>query len=318
MRRFGRNLVLLGTGIVALATAIGFAGPWSTTADAFSHGRLHLAVAGVALALVAYGLGSRGALVALASVAANLAAVASYPSAQLITAGTGTPLKVMTVNVLYRASNPELLIARVAEERPDVLVLQEITRANRGLLERLRRDYPWQVDCAPYFSCDVAVLSRRPWQEAGSGSVGDGHARLAWARFGAELGNVTVASLHVRWPLVSNQRKQLDSAWRRLARMGGPVILAGDMNAQPWSAALRGFAAESGLESAGGYQPTWPARTMTAGKPCLLCVPQLQLDHVLVSRSVGVVSVRAGDDAGSDHLPLVAELELPRALTLND
>ena len=52
-----------------------------------------------------------------------------------------------------------------------------------------------------------------------------------------------------------------------------------------------------------GVQPTFPASSW------LVRIP---IDHVLVSCSVGVTERRVERDVGSDHLPVVVDLKLPR------
>ncbi|MDA0275619.1 MAG: hypothetical protein O3A06_12010 [Proteobacteria bacterium] len=54
---------------------------------------------------------------------------------------------------------------------------------------------------------------------------------------------------------------------------------------------------------ASGLAPTWPASA--AG---LMGVP---IDHLLVTCQWRVVAGRAGPNLGSDHLPVLATLELP-------
>ncbi len=88
-----------------------------------------------------------------------------------------------------------------------------------------------------------------------------------------------------------------------------PVVLLGDFNALPGSRTHRRLAAR--LPDAHGTRawtrPTFPAR-----------LPLLRIDHVFVSRGVPVRQVRplGGRLArvASDHLPLVADLDLAPAL----
>jgi len=94
---------------------------------------------------------------------------------------------------------------------------------------------------------------------------------------------------------------------------GVPTIVAdvprpdgGDFNATPWSPVCRDFAARSGLVDTAlgrGLQTTWNAR---------LWLPRIPIDHVYAPPRTMVVRRAVGPDVGSDHLPVEAEIILPR------
>jgi endonuclease/exonuclease/phosphatase (EEP) superfamily protein YafD len=305
------TLAVFGLGAM---TAAGLLGPWSIVADAFSHFRVHLAIVALLLAACALRVNWQLSAIATAIALVNFGLAFSYDRSPSVASIGGKALKVMTVNVLYRVDNDEQILAQIAAEAPDIVFFQELTRARQGLLTRLQALYPWQVSCAGTWRCDVAIVSRHRWEEAQARPVGATMTKLAWARFGPEWSNTLVASVHLKWPLVSDQTAQLQSVTTSLANHAGPVIVAGDLNAAPWSAAVRSFTRQTHLSSAGGFVPTWPRRTFVEGKSCIACTPQLQIDHVFVSSQFRVLAVRSGTDVGSDHLPLIAELELPRTL----
>ncbi|MBK3396192.1 endonuclease/exonuclease/phosphatase family protein [Methylobacterium sp. IF7SW-B2] len=90
-----------------------------------------------------------------------------------------------------------------------------------------------------------------------------------------------------------------------------PVVLLGDFNALPGSAVHRRLSerlpdAEGSVRRAWA-RPTFPAR-----------LPLLRIDHVFVSRGVAVREVRRVQGrlarTASDHLPLVADLDLAPAV----
>ena len=318
--------VTIGIFGLGLATVVGLLGWWSTFADAFSHFRMHLAVASLAVAGIAAAAGLqvtwRHVVAALAIALVNLGFALKFDRAPLVAAAGGSTLKVMTVNVLYRASNDDQIVAEIAAEQADVVLFQELTKARQSLLGRLAVTHPWQISCADSsttrpWRCDVAIVSRHPWEAAAAAAVGTTATKLAWARFGADRGHLLVASVHLQWPLISDQAAQLRAVRDRLATHAGPMVVAGDLNAAPWSAAVRGFTRQSRLRSAGGFTPTWPRRTFVHGHACAVCIPQMQIDHVFVSPQVRVLDVRTGRDVGSDHLPLIAQLEVPRAVATN-
>ena len=83
----------------------------------------------------------------------------------------------------------------------------------------------------------------------------------------------------------------------------------GDMNATPWSRPFGTLVAASGLcDSRAGFgvQASWPAWS---------AIVRVPIDHVLVPCDVGVTARRIERDVGSDHLPVVVDLVVPRTLT---
>lgn len=104
------------------------------------------------------------------------------------------------------------------------------------------------------------------------------------------------------------QRQQLDGLARRVRSLRGPVVLAGDLNATPWSRPFASLLESSGLRDsrAGfGMHATFPSSGVTD----LLRIP---IDHVLISPGIGVRTRRVERDVGSDHLPVLIELVMPR------
>jgi endonuclease/exonuclease/phosphatase (EEP) superfamily protein YafD len=292
-------------------------------ANILANFRLHAAAGCVVLAIVLVVAHLRiAAVVATLAAAVNVAPALAYATARSTPAlssaadGPRKALRVMTVNTLYRADNIDTIAASIRTEQPDVVLLQELIRDKMSLLHRLRTEYPWQVHCGPTWQCDVAVISRVPWLEAQAGLFGAGRTKMAWARFGDQLGGAAVASVHVRWPTVTDQALELRSAYEAIAAPGRPVVIAGDLNAVPWTHPVRALGRDGALRPAGGYLPTWPNRTPGSGRKCLACIPQLQIDQVLVGPQVEVLATRRSADIGSDHLPLVTDLMLPAIQTV--
>jgi len=108
----------------------------------------------------------------------------------------------------------------------------------------------------------------------------------------------------------TERRAALRDAQLRFARewaAGSDVrtIVAGDLNATPWSYAFRRIERVGGLvNSQRGYglELTFPA----AGNPLV----QVSIDHVLYSQGLRVIDRRLGVPAGSDHLPVIVDLAL--------
>jgi endonuclease/exonuclease/phosphatase (EEP) superfamily protein YafD len=98
----------------------------------------------------------------------------------------------------------------------------------------------------------------------------------------------------------------LVSAADCLRNLTGPKIFIGDLNITPWSHYYRAFAKQTSLTDVRkgvGLLPSWPA--------CLLFKwLMITLDPFLVSDDIAVASVTTAEAVGSDHLPLIVELEI--------
>ena len=87
------------------------------------------------------------------------------------------------------------------------------------------------------------------------------------------------------------------------------MILAGDWNTPVWSPEFTDFFAASHLFAT--ERSAWPAATRVffgLGK-----ILGTTVDHIAVSGGIAVARIFTGEDFGSDHLPVVADLKLPQA-----
>jgi endonuclease/exonuclease/phosphatase family metal-dependent hydrolase len=83
------------------------------------------------------------------------------------------------------------------------------------------------------------------------------------------------------------------------------AVLMGDLNCEPNSAELRALFARTSLQAPVMNTPTFPSWQ-----------PRRAIDHILVSRGIVVERAWALPTAFSDHLPLAAELRLPKGVAL--
>jgi endonuclease/exonuclease/phosphatase (EEP) superfamily protein YafD len=146
------------------------------------------------------------------------------------------------------------------------------------------------------------VLSRHPLQqiEVIEDAQGIAHieAQLQW--YGQPIG---IIALHPMPPLspqyLSVRNVKLAALAKRATASAIPTVLAGDLNATPWSSAFSGLA-QLGLRRASGFTATWPAVLQGVLGP-----PN---DQVLVTQHWAVVARQVGPLLGSDHLPVLVRL----------
>jgi endonuclease/exonuclease/phosphatase (EEP) superfamily protein YafD len=218
---------------------------------------------------------------------------------QIAADGTGQTYSVLALNAWHQHGELPRLEGYLATAPADVVVLSEFGPDKRLLLGKLKRIYPFQVDCADAWPCSLALLSRQPFEAAGAVRIAGDMPAFVWARFGAQL---TIIGTHLHRPSRDPwlHERQMSALAQFIRRIDGPLLLTGDLNTSPWSSSFRVLRRVTGLAPASTLMPTWPAWP--------LAVPQVALDHVLVSPELAVTATGTGPAVGSDHLPVWAQI----------
>ena len=299
----------LGFGILA-----GFFGDRVYLFDTAAQFRTHAAVLLFVVAFVL--VWSRLWAAALASIVASLLGLATvYPymlplPATSIAAAHAPRYTLLQMNLRYNAPDKAAALRLIGTLSPDVVTLQEMTDAWKLSFETIAARYPYQFFCArPAGEDDTAILSRRPFAEDDNG-ICDPVAGFAAKRIDFNGLQVIIGSQHLRWPWPGRQWRQIESLAPTLARLGDPLIIAGDFNAAPWSAAVRTMAANSGTRITAGIGPTWFLKILP---PIFARLVGLPLDNVLTSAGIEVIDIHRAEATTSDHLPVLLTFTLPFA-----
>ena len=208
-------------------------------------------------------------------------------------------LKIAQFNLGGERSNLDSVVASLKALNADVVSLVEVGAQRQDLLDQLKAQYPYQVNCFDKSGCEMAIASKLPLSE--SNVVWAVHTvPVISASLGADYAGLVVIGVHTaRFPQTTEQFRQLRFIAQSLENQIGPMLVMGDFNATPQSRVLKEFAQRLGL-AVNTYLPSWPA---TYGSP------QLAIDHVLTSSSLRVLAAEeAGQSAGSDHLPIALVL----------
>lgn len=211
-------------------------------------------------------------------------------------------IRVMTFNTSYESADWRGVADEVVHQNPDIVVLLEVGRNKRPLFEALEAVYPHHVDCLGEDYCQNVIMSKFAFQSHETRSEWTGP-NMVRVTLGPELGALTVIGVHTtRPPFAVRQLEQIRALGDELAMIGGHQIVAGDFNAAPSSLMLRTLLERSGFALASGLA-TWPAH---------LGLPQIAIDHILLSPSLRIVGpARIGYPANSDHYPVIAEIAVP-------
>lgn len=325
--RLGLGFLALGLVAVAIAAWLGFIIPFF---DLFNHFQV-LLIGGMLIALVAvlivfYGSTWQWPLLgfltlglvasAITVLPETLAALAPRPA---LAANDRPVIKLMTHN-LFGLNDDMKRVARViAQENPDIVVLQEYFPEQRKQLPALLGpNYPYMTYCVGGKRANIALYSRLPFVQTQDGGCTTN--QLVAGRTSHILATFTLAdgtqfavlTTHFDWPFpITRQREQQEAIVAALEDVSIPLLVAGDFNSTPWSYAQRDFAASAGLTRQTHGILTWPVRFWVKGWRNTL--PFLPLDQVMTRGAVAIRDVHAAAPTGSDHLPVVATFSVDPA-----
>ncbi len=225
---------------------------------------------------------------------------------------TGRPtrtVRFLYANVWFRNTNHRAVIDLIRQENPDVIIGQEITPAWMEALRPLKADYPYGMDLPIETPQGIAVLSRIPLSMIENVKIRSYNGPTIHAALDLDGSRVDLVTAHLAAPMsrrhVEARNEQMREMASYLTRLGSPKILIGDLNCSMWSAGYAPIEEVTGMVNARkgfGILISWPTMWYFPGAP---------IDHCLVSSEIGVKNVRVGPHIGSDHYPMIFDLEIP-------
>lgn len=229
-----------------------------------------------------------------------LLALPWFSSSPMAARMAGPPdVVVVVANVNIRQRNPQALLDWLRRHPANLVVLTELSP---DYAEALRAHhyggFAYQALHPLASPPGLGLLSDRPLHDVRV--VPD---RLGALRLEANLhvrGHaVHFIAAHPKPPMATRKYAARDHLLRDLAKTSRqrPTIIAGDLNATPWSSALL-RAEVHPLRRATSWAPTYPSE---GGG-----IFGVGIDHVLVSRQFARTGAERGPDIGSDHLPVRA------------
>jgi endonuclease/exonuclease/phosphatase (EEP) superfamily protein YafD len=194
--------------------------------------------------------------------------------------------------------------------QPDVIVVQEIDDDWAYALQALGATHPFSHVMPREEGSGIALYSRFPLERLPLALPEDNVRPGILVRLACAPGKVSLLSIHPRAPIRRGhfelRNEVLATATTCAQALPDPKICIGDLNTSPWSAFYHDFARQTKLidvRKGFGLLPSWPT---FMGFNWLM----IPIDHCLVSGDIRVVKVQTGERIGSDHLPLLVELEI--------
>jgi endonuclease/exonuclease/phosphatase (EEP) superfamily protein YafD len=215
-------------------------------------------------------------------------------------------LRVVAYNMLHHNPHTVEAARHVVALEPDVVVLLEATPPQLRIFTNALPG--WHLVAEPRDDAfGIAVLSREPPSSARVATPGP-HWMPA-IELELPLGDrpVTILAVHPPPPVSAEHTRTRDELLHtvsaRAAAHEGPMLVVGDLNATPWSSAMREILGDGPLRSTQrfGLHATWPSWLGPLGLP---------IDHALVSGPLEPVARSIEPAFGSDHRMLFVELAL--------
>jgi endonuclease/exonuclease/phosphatase (EEP) superfamily protein YafD len=289
--RFWQKLIGTALTLALLGLAGGFLGWLHPLGDSLAVGRALAAGAVLILAVCASLVGLRmaafGSLLLAMLIGAQMFLAFNWP-------GPPGRYLVYQKNMLFRNSDLAALEADIRAAAPDIVALQEVSKANLPMLANLRDVYPHQLQCPGPRIGGAAILTQLT-PVPGTEFCGP---RLAVMQVQSGLERFWVVSVHLHWPWPYSQAENVEQLLPILDRLEGPAVMAGDFNMVRWGNSVSRLAGSLDLRAAGPTIGTYVG---------LVPWMPLPIDHVFAPRG-GRVATRGAH--GSDHLGLLAEIEL--------
>jgi endonuclease/exonuclease/phosphatase (EEP) superfamily protein YafD len=233
--------------------------------------------------------------------------------------GGGTAIRVLNFNTSGKLTKPDALLRVIDEAKPDIIALQEAPAQNDALTLGLR-ERGWHIAEKPaglYFASRFPILS----QEYVS-TVEKWRHLAAFFVLETPGGKINFVNLHLETPRhgidslidrrhfetgpatanIARRRMESEQISRKAASLPGPVAIAGDFNLVADSTIFR--------ECWSGYSDAFAAAGFGFGNTKFTRRWGVRIDHLLMDGHFRAQSCRVGPDLGSDHRPLISEIEL--------
>lgn len=307
------GLMEVGGVLLCAATMAGFLARLWWVLELTTHFRLHLAVGLAGLAAV-WALKRRWRMASLCGVGAAANAVlvllVFWPT-ETVKSGVGPRLRLVSLNVHTENTRSDLVLKFLQNTDADVILLMEVNETWMQALQPLRTNYAQVIAGPREDNFGIALFSRLPWTNCEVMELGRAEVPSIATTVSVGGQQVFLLGTHPLPPGSATYARLRNEQLRKIAALirqrNMPAIVLGDLNCTPWSPYFTDLLRESGLKNVS------PRRDLFGSWPAWLPFGRIPLDHGLVSPTIRVIEKHLGPPVGSDHLPLILELEIPAA-----
>ncbi len=293
--------------LIAIPFILGLFGRFNWFLDVFSHFRVYYCIA-----FLVIGIGT----VLLkrwkeAGVSLGMSLILFLTFADLYAPGKKTKssegLRITSINLLAQNDQYEKTISFIEEEALDVIFFQELTYQWALELDELTKEYPYHYMLPRNGSFGIGVFSKYEFKNLEIIDFVTSSFPSLVMELETESGSISVINTHPPPPMGTELHRirniQFDRINEFISQSDKEIVLIGDLNSTRFSPNFKRLTKNRKLRDSRkgfGILPTWHAQF-----PLL----SVTLDHAFITKGITVLDRRVGPDIGSDHLPVIIEIE---------
>lgn len=210
-------------------------------------------------------------------------------------------LKIASANIYFESNNADQLHRWLEQEQPDIAVILELAPHHAVQIKQWQ-DYPYQTltpDDSPF---GLGIISRLPLKNTEVIELAN-HTPYIKAQTQYQNKAIQLVAYHPMPPISADYLQLREQSIKNLVMEYNttklPTLIIGDFNATPWTHSFHDLQ-NMGWKRVMCLTPTWPSWGYK-----VLGIP---IDQILASSEWQRIHNKVGNNIGSDHFPIVAEL----------
>ena len=243
----------------------------------------------------------------------------------LVNASSGMPISkdlqrvtIAQLNLNYNNPNLESLLSTLADERFDLLIIQEASDKEHRSIKKLNKYYPYsfglsETEATP---SGMAIFSRLPITEKKIHDLNfkSGQLLEIIVQVPNSVTPIQVWALHPSSPrnkaLWQLRNKTLSALTDKIITSAFThKVVVGDFNSSPWSTPFKHLQKQGQLKNSAdsfGYFPSWSY----SDAPIFSTLSSAYIDHCLISTAFNVLNKQSQSISGSDHQLVITDLAI--------
>lgn len=294
-------------GLIAICSVIGLLEPFFAIFDLFNHFRLQAIIGTLMCVFIfLYLKDKKGIIACLIVLFFNVgimgARLQEMKGIGPTKHGSEASMSVIAFNVLTSNTRYADVISMIEKEDADAVLFFEVDQSWAEQLSPLEEIYAHSIKHPRPDNFGIIAFSKKPFTGNVEYFNGKGVPALLMV-----FDDIVIIGAHPVPPVVKSSMEKNRAYLTKVANLidqtsEKPVLLAGDLNATLWSAAITPLI-DAGFMRVNSYglAYTWPQNN-----PALA----LQIDHFF-GRNIVAADFRTLPSAGSDHSPIRADILLP-------